>query len=85
MRFTVTCPMEVQDELALFWIQSPDRRDAITRASNEIDAILKTAPLLRGEEVGEYRRLTIEPLTVVYTVSPDDCLVRIHRFLYLAS
>ena len=81
MPYTVTASPTALDELALIWTMASDR-DAVSRASNKIDAILKSAPLGQGIDLGDYRTLTIEPLTVCYTVSPDDCLVTIRRYIY---
>jgi hypothetical protein len=80
MRYTVTAADEVLDKLALIWMQAPDA-EAVRRASHEIDVMLRNAPLSRGQDHGTYRTLTVDPLTVVYTVSPPDCHVEILDFI----
>ena len=76
MRCTVVWDPDAQDELARFWMQASDPQ-ALADASDEIDRLLKSSALTVGEEFGSDRRLIIEPLEVIYTVSPDDCLVRV--------
>jgi hypothetical protein len=75
MRYTVTCPPDVQDKRALLWLQTSDR-SAFARASNRIDALLRRWPM-RGDDHGMHWTLTVDPLTVVYTLSLDDCQVAI--------
>lgn len=81
MRYTVTSAPGVDDALALIWLQASDRT-AVSRAAHQIDAILRSSPLTQGTAKGDHRVLTVEPLTVVYTVSPDDCQVSIQQFIY---
>lgn len=82
MRYTVTwLPSAIQD-LARIWNQAPDRQ-AVSDASNEIDRVLRNTPLTVGEEEGAFRRLTVEPLEVVYRVSPDDRLVEVVQVAYV--
>jgi hypothetical protein len=82
VRYTVTWDENVQNDLASLWIQAPDRR-ALSSAADEIDRLLRLSPLSVGEPFGADRRLAIEPLEAVYTVSPDDCLVRVHQVVLL--
>ena len=81
MPYTVTASNEVHDQLAQIWIEAPDPK-AVSAASNLIDHILRTAPLTWGAVQGDQRVLTIDPLTVLYTVSPNDRLVEIVRYTY---
>lgn len=81
MRFTVASPARANNELALIWLQAPDRR-AVSQASHEIDQLLRTSPLTVGHAHGSDYRLTVAPVTVIYKVSPDDCLVTVLRYLY---
>ena len=83
MRYTVTSssPM-VEEEPALIWLQAADR-DAVKRAADEIERILKFSPLAHGFDYGEYRSLTVGPLRVTYAISPADCLVTILQYTYL--
>jgi hypothetical protein len=76
MRWTVTSPRRAQDELATIWMNATDRQ-AVTLASHEIDAGLHRDPLAHGSDLGTHRAWTVGPLTVWYTVSPDDCMVSI--------
>jgi hypothetical protein len=57
-------------------MQAPDQQ-ALTDASDEIDRLLRMSALTVGEDYGPDRRLIVEPLEVIYSVSPDDCLVRV--------
>lgn len=81
MRFTVVSDPIIEGKLALIWLQAADK-DAVTQESNQIDQILRFSPLARGEDKGDCRILTIGSLTVLYTVSQDDCKVTIHDYFY---
>jgi hypothetical protein len=81
MPYTVTSDRTVQDELAVIWMQASDR-DAVSRAANEIDRLLRLFPLTRGVAHDSFRTITVGPLTAVYRVSPDDRIVEILRFDY---
>jgi hypothetical protein len=48
-----------------------------------LNLLLKFSAMDLGEEVGTDRRLIREPLLVVYTVSPEDCLVRVLTVAFL--
>ncbi len=82
MRYTVTCAPGVDDELADIWLRASDPQ-AVTDAANEVDRILRVSPLDVGIESGQGRVFVVLPLAVVYTVSPDDCLVTIWGYSYL--
>lgn len=82
MFFTVSYVQVAQAELAQVWMDARDQ-SAVTRASHEIDRLLRTQPQMVGEELGDYRRLEVTPLEVVYSVSPDDCLVQVWRVTYV--
>jgi len=60
--------------LAHIWTASLDRQ-AVTRASNLIDRLLKFAPDTVGHPFGNQRLLTVHPLAATYEVLPDDCKV----------
>lgn len=81
MRYTVTSLPRAHNKLALIWIQAADQ-NAVKNASDAIDAALATSPLTEGEEHGNCRVFTIDPLTVIYKVSPDDCWVSILDYTY---
>jgi hypothetical protein len=81
MRYTVTVSVQEEDKLAAIWNDAPNRA-AVTRASNKIDSLLRSSPLEHGLPLGDFRMLTIMPLTVVYSVSPEDCLVTVLDYFY---
>jgi hypothetical protein len=81
MRYTVTSSDEVDNKLARIYLLARDR-DAVSRASNRIDWVLKYSPLSEGTDLGAFRVLTLAPLTVVYSVSPDDRLVTILDYFH---
>lgn len=81
MRFTVASSREVNAELARIWLEAPDRA-AVQTAADEIERILKFAPLRHGIDYGEYRSLTVGPLRVTYAVSRADCQVTVLRYTY---
>ena len=76
MRYTLVWVPAADDELARIWMEAADRR-AVTAATAEIDRLLKSKPLAVGEAYDDDRRLAVDPLEVIYTVSPDDCMVRV--------
>ena len=76
MRCTVVWDPGALDELARLWMAASDPQ-AVTAAADEIDRLLRDRALVVGEEYGTDRRLVEEPLEVIYSVSPDDCLVRV--------
>jgi hypothetical protein len=76
MRYTLVWIPSADDELARIWMDASDRR-AVADATNEIERLLKREPLSVGEEYDDDRRIVIDPLEVIYTVSPDDCMVRV--------
>jgi hypothetical protein len=80
MRYTVTCPLDLQEKLASIWVKASDRGE-VERASNRIDALLRQFPT-RGQDHGTHWALTIPPLTVAYTISSDDRQVAILDFDY---
>jgi plasmid stabilization system protein ParE len=78
VRYTVVWLPSAQDELALIWTQATDRQ-AVADAADEIDRFLRLYPLSGAQESGDNWRLVVEPLEVVYVVSPDDRLVQVIR------
>ncbi len=81
MRYDVTASADVENKLAEIWLRSR-RRDAVRRASDRIDWLLKHYPLDQGHEYRTGRIMTVEPLTVRYIVSPDDRRVEIIDYAY---
>ena len=78
MRYTVVYVPAAENHLADIWMQAADP-DAVEDASNEIDRRLKRSPDRIGQSFGSYRRLTVYPLAVDYTVAPQDRMVRVVR------
>ena len=78
MRYTVVWAPAAQNALADIWTQTSARK-AVADAADEIDRLLRRDPLSRGEEQGTRRRLVVEPLEVLFTVSPDDRLVQVEQ------
>ena len=76
MRYTLVWIPDADDELARIWTDAPDKR-AVADATNEIEHVLMRQPLTAGEPYDEDRCLVVAPLEVIYTVSPDDCMVRV--------
>ncbi len=76
MRYTLVWIPDADDELARIWTDASDKR-AVTDATNEIERILKRQPLTAGKPYDDDRSLVVNPLEVIYTVSPDDCMVRV--------
>jgi hypothetical protein len=81
MRFTVRSAPEVDDMLAQIWFAASDRQ-GLSSASNQIDEILRRAPLDFGVPIDNYRSLRIDPITVLYQVSEADCVVDILDYVY---
>jgi hypothetical protein len=81
MRYTVVWVRAAENRLAELYNQATDKA-AVSAASNAIDRQLATDADRKGRPLNGTRFLTVPPLTVVFTVSPDDCLVvvrAIHR------
>jgi hypothetical protein len=66
-----------EDDLADIWL-AVDEREAITRATGEIDRFLKIHPHAVGESrPAEKRILIVAPLCVIFRVYEDDRIVRV--------
>jgi hypothetical protein len=76
MRFTVTWHPSAEAELADIWMRTVDRNE-VTRAANEIDELLSSAPIRHGEEFCGDRILVVLPLAVTFTINEPDCKVQI--------
>jgi plasmid stabilization system protein ParE len=81
MRFTVTWTRSAQNELADIWTRATDRR-AVADAANKIDRLLRASPMTVGQQYGTDRRLLIDPLEVIFSVHPDDCMLRVLKVTY---
>ncbi len=78
MRYTVVYDPAAENHLADIWMHAPDP-NVVEDAFNEIDRRLKRSPDRIGQPFGPYRRLTVYPLAVDYTVSEQDRMVRVIR------
>lgn len=76
MPFSLTRLTGVDEAVAAIWLAAADR-NAVAAASDQIDETLRFAPESVGEDFGDYRKLTVAPLIVYYTFSPNDCLVTV--------
>ncbi len=77
-RYTVIWERAARDELAQLWLDS-SFRNLIAASADKIDSRLAVDADSTGEVVHEgLRRLTIEPLTVLFSVYPQDCRVVVH-------
>ena len=78
MKFTVVWTKEAMDDLMEIWTQSADRQ-AITKASDRIDAVLRRNPLGVGKAMVDDGRMLFEvPLAVTFRVSDADRLVTVN-------
>ncbi len=78
MRYTVITTPAVRRDLARIWANAADKQ-AVTDASNRIDRELRIDPETKGVPFfGDWLRHD-PPLSVVYTLSPDDRTVVIHQ------
>jgi hypothetical protein len=80
MRFTVVWAPVAIDQLADAWAQATDR-PAVTRAADEVDRILRTDPDRKGVPFFGDRLLRVPPLRAVFTIHPNDMLVRVEYLL----
>lgn len=77
MRYTVIWRPAAERKPASIWTDVEDRQ-SVTRAADDIDALLRTSPLDVGESrVSDVRILTVHPLTVYYDVHEADRLVAV--------
>lgn len=77
--FRVDWEAEADDRLAEIWTGSLDRQ-AITNAANRIDDLLRHTPLDVGVVLPEgLRRLTVDPLVVIYSASRETLSVEVVR------
>jgi hypothetical protein len=79
MRYTVVSTTDADNHLAAIYNQAPDKA-AVTAASNTIDRLLANDPDQKRTPRNGGRFLTVPPLEVVFTVSPDDRLVVIREY-----
>ena len=79
MKFTVGWTPDAKADLARFWLSARDRI-SIDEAIIAIEHELATNPMTAGESrVGNYRVMTVEPLSVIFSVRTEDRLVKVVR------
>lgn len=79
MKFTVVWTAKAEQDFVRFWLDARDRI-SIDEAVASIEDALATNPMSAGESrVGNHRVLIVEPLAVVYSVWPDDRLVKVSQ------
>jgi len=71
MRYTVQWRRTAEAALADIWLCATDRQ-AVTRATHEVDRELAMSPETKGLDFYGDRLLLIAPLHVVFRVEPDD-------------
>ena len=77
MKFTVIWKPQAERTLLELWLES-SHRDALTRAAEEIESLVRQRPESVGESRDLGRRwLFVEPLGVDYSVSLNDRVVEI--------
>lgn len=79
MRYTVAWKDEPTERLADIWLNASDQI-LVTDSANQIEKTLRFHPE-RGTADGSFRRLRVDPLEVVYTFSPADCMVCVEEIL----
>ena len=77
MKFTVVWTPVAEKELAELWLATSDKAE-VTRVAQQVERQLKLDPENTGESrVGRVRILLEPPLGFVFSVSPDDRLVKV--------
>ena len=77
MKFTVSWTADAEQALTRFWLGARDRI-SMDEAVVAIEHELATNPMNAGESRGgNYRLLIVEPMTVLFSVRPDDRLVKV--------
>ena len=71
MRYTVVWLPSAEEELANIWNGAADRQ-AVRRAADQIEVLLRTSSQVRGGNGEGTHAFTIFPLAVIFEVSPDD-------------
>ena len=83
MRYTVGWLPSALDKLARIWSGAVDRQ-AVSRAANQIEVLLRTSSQVRGGNGEGKHAYTILPLAVIFEVSPDDCKVTVLEVFHLS-
>ena len=77
MMYTVIWRPAAERQLASLWTNAEDRQ-SVTRAADDIDALLRASPLEVGESrVSNIRILAVSPLCVYYDIHEADRLVAV--------
>lgn len=77
MKFTVIWTPVAEQELAELWLAADDKAE-VTRISQAVEQQLKIDPEHTGESrVGSVRLVLEPPLAFAFSVSRDDCLVKV--------
>ena len=75
MMWTVVWRPSAEQDLASVWLAAKDRA-AVTRASDEIETVLRQVPELVGEvRFDTVRRVVVSPLGVEFEVIDQDRMV----------
>ena len=80
MTFTVIWDRTAVNQLANLWMQAPDRQ-AVTDSHDRIERELRVDADKKGAPFGPFRILIDSPLSVLFTVDPGDCMVRVRHVL----
>ena len=88
--YTVIAMPEAEDGLMTLWLNMPNERAGITRATQQIEAALRTAPELFASpsptpEESDRLRIDRLPLRAYYFVSAPDRQVLIVGYLLMLS
>ena len=79
MSYTVVWKPAAEEELTEIWSDAADR-SAIAAAANEIDRLLRSAPLDQGESrSAKVRVMFVHPLGVFFHIEDLDRLVSVLR------
>jgi hypothetical protein len=76
MRFTVVWVPSAEAQLANLWIRAADRC-AISASVHCIDSELRNDPERKGVMFGPFRALFDDPMSVLFTADPGDCMARV--------
>jgi hypothetical protein len=87
-RYTVTSTDAADNQLSSLWVNYPAEHAGITRASNQIDVLLRHDADQRGQSAPEpgaptRRYIDVFPIRVVFDVSEPDRLVQIVAYHHL--
>ena len=75
MNHTVHWRPAAEDALARLWTEADDR-EAVARAADEMDALLRRDPVQVGESRASRRRiLIVRPLAIYFEVLSEDRMV----------